>query len=64
MEHLSKGDCENSRGPEYSCLRASFAMRRRLGYYVINIYGPSILIVVITFIGFWMPIQGLPARVS
>ena len=64
MEDVSTGYCENSRGHEFSCLRASFALRRRLGYYAIKIYGPSILIVMITFIGFWMPIQGLPARVS
>ena len=63
MEHLKTEYCENTRGSEFSCLRASFAMHRRLGYYAIRVYGPSIIVVVMTFVGFWMPIQGLPARV-
>lgn len=63
VESLREKDCENSRGHEFSCLKAVFTLRRRLTYYVIRIYGPSVLVVLMTFIGFWMPIQWLPARV-
>lgn len=64
VEDAETAECENLRGSEYSCLRASFTLRRQLGYYFIRVYGPSILIVMMTFAGFWMPIQWLPARVS
>lgn len=64
VENLRDNHCENGRGQEFSCLKASFTLRRRMTFYVIRIYGPSILVVMMTFIGFWMPIQWLPARVS
>lgn len=39
-------------------------MKRRWEYYAIRIYGPSLLLVVTAFIGFWIPVLGYPARVT
>lgn len=35
-----------------------------LSYYIIRIYGPSFLLVITAFVGFWIPPCGYPARVA
>ena len=47
----------------HSCAKAIFTLHRQLGHFLIRVYGPSLLIVITTFIGFWIPAQGYPARV-
>jgi len=49
---------------EYSCLAAVFRLRRNVGYFVLQAYVPSILIVVISWVGFWISRHSDPARVS
>jgi gamma-aminobutyric acid receptor subunit beta len=39
-------------------------LTRRLGYYVIHIYVPSCLIVVLSWISFWLHRDASPARVA
>lgn len=53
----------NDGGKGHSCLKATFTLQRQLGHYLIRVYGPSLLIVITTFIGFFIPAQGYPARV-
>jgi len=48
----------------YSCLAAVFHLRRNVGYFVLQLYVPSILIVVISWVGFWISRNSDPARVS
>lgn len=47
----------------HSCLKVKFALSRQLGHFLIRVYAPSFLIVITTFIGFWVSVQGYPARV-
>ena len=47
-----------------SCLYVTTHLRRNIGKYLIKRYIPSTLIVCMSFIGFWIPTQGMPARVS
>lgn len=48
----------------YSRLACEFYFTRSLGYYVIHIYVPSCLIVVLSWISFWLHRDASPARVS
>jgi len=48
----------------YSRLACEFYFVRSLGYYVIHIYVPSCLIVVLSWISFWLHRDASPARVS
>jgi gamma-aminobutyric acid receptor subunit beta len=48
----------------YSRLACEFYLTRRLGYYVIHIYVPSCLIVVLSWISFWLHRDASPARVA
>ncbi|KAI1278701.1 Glycine receptor subunit beta [Halotydeus destructor] len=44
------------------CLKGHFQLHRQIGHYVIRVYAPSFLIVITTFLGFWIPTQAYPAR--
>ena len=49
---------------EYTCIRIQFDFHRRYGYYVTQIYIPSILIVILSWVSFWLDIDAVPARIS
>ncbi|XP_072022012.1 glycine receptor subunit alpha-2-like [Amphiura filiformis] len=48
----------------YSCIGADFLFRRTLGYYLLQTYIPSTLLVVTSWVSFWIQIKGSPARVA
>ena len=48
----------------YSRLVCDIYFVRSLGYYIIHIYVPSCLIVVLSWISFWLPRDASPARVT
>jgi hypothetical protein len=64
VERTESGLCHYPRKEGHYCVRASIHLRRRWDYYFIRIYGPSFLLVVTTFIGFWLPVFAYPARVA
>ncbi|KAK6172619.1 hypothetical protein SNE40_016237 [Patella caerulea] len=48
----------------HSCLEAKFHLERNIGYYIIQMYIPSILIVVISWISFWLTVTSVAGRIS
>ncbi|XP_074598784.1 glycine receptor subunit alpha-2-like [Brevipalpus obovatus] len=56
-------DCVSIRGPDFPCLSVRLRLFRRFSYYLIRIYGPSLLLVLTAFVGFWVPAMGYPARI-
>ncbi|CAJ0596814.1 unnamed protein product [Cylicocyclus nassatus] len=48
----------------YSRLSAYFTFKRNLGFYLIQIYFPSSLIVVISWVSFWLNREAVQARVA
>ena len=48
----------------FTCLAAVFKMKRSPGYLVFSTYIPSVLIVVMSWISFWIPPESTPARVT
>lgn len=48
----------------YSCLYGEVTFRRNTGSYIIKRFVPSCIIVLMTFLGFWIPTTISPARVS
>merc|ERR1711892_725955 len=48
----------------YTCIEAQFILKREIGYYLIQIYIPSLLIVVLSWLGFWFNIDATPARTT
>ena len=48
----------------YSCIYATFSLRRDWGFYLFHTYIPSMLIVILSWCNFWIDYQAVPARVS
>lgn len=48
----------------YTHLVAKFVFRRRLAYSFIQIYSPTFLIVVLSWLSFWISKEAVPARVA
>ena len=63
MEGLSLQKCESERG-SFSCIEAKFYFSRQMGYYLLQVYIPTTLIVMLSWISFWISIKATPARVS
>uniref|UniRef100_A0A0K0EED8 Gamma-aminobutyric acid receptor subunit beta n=1 Tax=Strongyloides stercoralis TaxID=6248 RepID=A0A0K0EED8_STRER len=55
---------ENLTSGSYSRLFCQFLFKRNIGYYIIQIYLPSILIVIISWVSFWIRRESTPARIS
>lgn len=49
---------------DYTHLWAEFTFKRRLGYAFIQIYAPTVLIVVLSWLNFWIAQGAVPARVA
>uniref|UniRef100_A0A0N4Z2K3 Ig-like domain-containing protein n=1 Tax=Parastrongyloides trichosuri TaxID=131310 RepID=A0A0N4Z2K3_PARTI len=49
---------------EYSCLRFSFQMKREFGFYLLHLYLPSSMMVIISFVSFWLDPTSVPGRVT
>ena len=48
----------------YPCLKIEFILRRDIGYFLIQVYVPSMLIVILSWVSFWISVDASPARVS
>ncbi|OXA43570.1 Glycine receptor subunit beta-type 4 [Folsomia candida] len=48
----------------YSCLVAEFHLARLLGFHLVQSYLPTILMVVISWVSFWMDVNSVPGRVT
>ncbi|KAL3880087.1 hypothetical protein ACJMK2_032356 [Sinanodonta woodiana] len=48
----------------HSCLQAEFHLERNIGYYIVQMYVPSMLIVMLSWVSFWLNANSVPGRVS
>ncbi|XP_012934671.1 glycine receptor subunit alpha-2, partial [Aplysia californica] len=48
----------------HSCLQADFHMERNIGFYIVQMYIPSMLIVMLSWISFWLTVNSVPGRIS
>lgn len=48
----------------FTCLAVVFNLKRRLGYHLFHTYIPSALIVVMSWISFWIKPEAIPARIT
>ena len=49
---------------QYTCIVADFHLVRDFGYYIAQVYVPSCLIVMLSWVSFWIDVDAIPARVS
>ena len=48
----------------FSCVNFTLGFDRQFGYYLIQVYVPSILIVMLSWVSFWLDPSAVPARIS
>ncbi|KAG0423962.1 hypothetical protein HPB47_000284, partial [Ixodes persulcatus] len=48
----------------FTCLQLTFTLKRRLGYYMFHTYIPTCLIVIMSWVSFWIKPEAVPARVT
>lgn len=54
----------NLGGPDFTCIQVDFNLKRNTGFYMIQIYIPTIMIVLLSWVSFWLSIDAVPARIS
>ncbi|XP_015923366.2 glycine receptor subunit alpha-2-like [Parasteatoda tepidariorum] len=65
ITNVENSRCLMQRGSRnVSCLEETIVLLRRGGYFLINVYIPTILIVFMSMLTFWIPLDAVPARVT
>ncbi|XP_061658464.1 glycine receptor subunit alpha-2-like isoform X2 [Syngnathoides biaculeatus] len=49
---------------KFTCIEVKFHLERQMGYYLIQMYIPSLLTVILSWVSFWINMDAAPARVS
>lgn len=49
---------------EFSTLLASFHLQRHMGNFMITVYGPCVLLVVLSWVSFWLNREATSDRIS
>ncbi|XP_066274171.1 glycine receptor subunit alpha-2-like [Branchiostoma lanceolatum] len=55
---------QNYNTGQYTRLTATFDLQRQMGFYLIQVYIPTMLIVILSWVSFWINIEAAPARVA
>uniref|UniRef100_A0AC35G6K7 Glutamate-gated chloride channel n=1 Tax=Panagrolaimus sp. PS1159 TaxID=55785 RepID=A0AC35G6K7_9BILA len=48
----------------YSCLRTVLTLQRQFSYYLLQLYIPSTMLVIVSWVSFWLDRNAVPARVT
>ena len=49
---------------EYSCLLMELTLKREFSYYMLTIYVPTCMLVIVSWFSFWIDPKAVPARVA
>jgi hypothetical protein len=49
---------------EQGCLRATLVLARQFSYYAVNVYFPSSMLVIVSWVSFWLDRAVIPARTA
>lgn len=56
--------CGNLFEDTYACVMATFQLQRNFGYFLVHVYLPTVLVVILSWIGFWIDVGATPARIT
>ncbi|XP_056015552.1 glycine receptor subunit alpha-1-like isoform X2 [Ostrea edulis] len=48
----------------YTCIGLDIHLMRNIGYYLTQTYIPSVLVVILSWVNFWLSVDAVPARIS
>ncbi|KAJ1529931.1 hypothetical protein ONE63_006659 [Megalurothrips usitatus] len=63
-DDMSMGMGMDKFGGNYSRLRVDFQLKREVGHYIMDYYVPSILLVVVSWVSFWLDPNAVPGRTT
>ncbi|XP_043996890.1 glycine receptor, alpha 4b isoform X3 [Gambusia affinis] len=64
-EEKGLGYCtKNYNTGKFTCIEVKFYLERQMGYYLIQMYIPSLLTVILSWVSFWINMDAAPARVG
>ncbi|XP_008426073.1 glycine receptor subunit alpha-2-like isoform X6 [Poecilia reticulata] len=64
-EEKGLGYCtKNYNTGKFTCIEVQFYLERQMGYYLIQMYIPSLLTVILSWVSFWINMDAAPARVG
>ncbi|ODM95389.1 Glutamate-gated chloride channel [Orchesella cincta] len=65
LEQFTTDYCDSQTNTgTYSCLRVDLLFKREFSYYLIQIYIPCCMLVIVSWVSFWLDQSAVPARVS
>lgn len=65
IDNITFGKCHRDyEENNFTCISTSFHLQRKYAYYMLHAYLPSTLIVVISWLSFWLPTESTAARIS
>uniref|UniRef100_A0A0N4Z2K4 Glycine receptor subunit alphaZ1-like n=1 Tax=Parastrongyloides trichosuri TaxID=131310 RepID=A0A0N4Z2K4_PARTI len=65
LEEYSTTTCESfTKLGNFSCLRFEFSLKRKFGYYLLHLFIPSIMLVMVSWISFYLDPNAVPGRVT
>ncbi|XP_060566241.1 glycine receptor subunit alpha-2-like [Ruditapes philippinarum] len=65
LTEITPYDCEKSYfGIAFTCIGVQFELERNFEYHVVQIYIPSMLTVLLSWVNFWLDLDATPARIS
>ncbi|XP_053399987.1 glycine receptor subunit alpha-3-like isoform X2 [Mercenaria mercenaria] len=65
LANISIYECEKTYySVLYPCIGVKFTMRRNYEFHILHIYLPSILIVILSWLNFWLDCTAVPARIT
>ncbi|XP_034462976.1 glycine receptor, alpha 4b [Hippoglossus hippoglossus] len=64
-EEIGLGYCTKQYNTgKFTCIEVKFYLERQMGYYLIQMYIPSLLTVILSWVSFWINMDAAPARVG
>uniref|UniRef100_A0A183C7X5 Ig-like domain-containing protein n=1 Tax=Globodera pallida TaxID=36090 RepID=A0A183C7X5_GLOPA len=65
LTNVSTTSCtSNTNTGTYSCLRTVLTLKRQFSYYLLQLYIPSTMLVIVSWVSFWLDRTAVPARVT
>ncbi|ESP01961.1 hypothetical protein LOTGIDRAFT_111366, partial [Lottia gigantea] len=65
LKNIQHKNCSEDRDQgNFTCIAVDFYLQRNIGFYMIQIYVPSMLVVLLSWVSFWLNVDAVPARIS
>ena len=64
MVQLLQSNCPSVSAGTFSVIKVDLRIDRKIGYYVLQIIIPSILLVILSWVSFWVDVHAVAPRVS